>query len=99
MNWKLGCCWFSITTNSPACILVHEPLCKCVGHISGGGIAGSMACVCMYLFIYFGCIGSSLLCMGFSLVVASRGLLLRCAGFSLWWLLLLQSAGSRPQAQ
>ena len=33
---------------------------------------------------------------GFSLVVASRGYSsLWCAGFSLWWLLLLQSSGSR----
>ena len=35
---------------------------------------------------------------GFSLVVASRGCsLLWCAGFSLWWLLLLQSTGSRQR--
>ena len=33
---------------------------------------------------------------GLSLVVASGGYsLLRCAGFSLWWLLLLRSIGSR----
>ena len=33
---------------------------------------------------------------GLSLVVASRGYSsLRCAGFSLWWLLLLRSTGSR----
>ena len=33
---------------------------------------------------------------GLSLVVLSRGYsLLRCAGFSLWWLLLLRSTGSR----
>ena len=33
---------------------------------------------------------------GLSLVAASRGYSsLRCAGFSLWWLLLLQSTGSR----
>ena len=39
----------------------------------------------MYLFIYiFGCVGSLLLCAGFSLVVASGGCSsLRCAGFSL----------------
>ena len=44
-----------------------------------------------YLFI-FGCIGSSLLHMGFSLVVESRVYSwLQCAGFSLRWLLLLQS--------
>ena len=47
------------------------------------------------LFI-FGCIGSLLLSAGLSLVVASRGYsLLRCVGFSLRWLLLLQSTGSR----
>ena len=33
---------------------------------------------------------------GLSLVVVNRGYsLLRCAGFSLWWLLLLRSTGSR----
>ena len=48
-----------------------------------------------YLFI-FGCVGSSLLHAGFSLVVASRGYSsLRCTGFSLRWLLWLPSTGSR----
>ena len=38
----------------------------------------------------FGCVGSLLLHAGFSLVAASRGYSsLWCAGFSLWWLLLL----------
>ena len=51
----------------------------------------------IYLFIYlFGCPGSSLLRAGFSLVAVSGGYsLLRCMGFSLRWLLLLQSMGSR----
>ena len=49
----------------------------------------------IYLFI-FGCVGSSLLRTGFSLVAVSGGYSsLRCAGFSLWWLLLLCSRGSR----
>ena len=49
----------------------------------------------IYLFI-FGCVGSSLLCEGFSLVAASGGYsLLQCMGFSLQWLLLLQSTGPR----
>ena len=48
------------------------------------------------LLIYFGCVGSLLAHVGFSLVAVSRGYsLLRCAGFSLWWLLLLRSTGSR----
>ena len=48
-----------------------------------------------YLFI-FGCVGSSLLCAGFSLVaVSGDDYSLRCAGFSLRWLLLLRSTGSR----
>ena len=52
-----------------------------------------------YLFIGFGCIGSSWLRARFSLVVASRAYSsLWCAGFSLQWLLLLQSTGSRVQA-
>ena len=49
----------------------------------------------IYLFIY-GCIGSSLLRAGFSLVAASGGCSsLWCAGFSLRWLLLMRSTGSR----
>ena len=48
------------------------------------------------VFFFFGCVGSSLLRVGFSLVVASGGYSsLRCAGFPLRWLLLLQSTGSR----
>ena len=51
-----------------------------------------------YLFIYlfiFGCVGFLLLYTGF-LVAASGGYSsLQCAGFSLRWLLLLQSTGSR----
>ena len=44
----------------------------------------------------FGCVGSSFLRAGFSLVAASGGSSsLRCAGFALQWLLLLQSTGSR----
>ena len=48
-----------------------------------------------YLFI-FDCVGSSLLHTGFSLVAGSGGYsLLRCMDFSLWWLLLLRTTGSR----
>ena len=48
------------------------------------------------IYFIFGCVGSSLLCVGFSLVVESGGYSsLQCAGFSLQWLLLLQSTGSR----
>ena len=45
----------------------------------------------IYLFI-FGCVGSSLLAVrGLSLVAASGGCsLLRCAGFSLRWLLVAE---------
>ena len=47
------------------------------------------------LFI-FGCVGSSLLQAGSSLVAESGGYsLLQCLDFSLRWLLLLQSTGSR----
>ena len=50
----------------------------------------------VYFFFFFGCIGSSLLYTGFSLIAASGGYSsLRCAGFSLQWLLLLWSTGSR----
>ena len=49
----------------------------------------------IYLLLFFGCVGSSLR-RGLSLVEARGGCFsLRCAGFSLWWLLLLQSTGSR----
>ena len=54
----------------------------------------------IYLFFIFGCTGSLLLHLGFSLVEASRDYsLLRCTGFSLPWPPLLRSAGSRAQAQ
>ena len=47
----------------------------------------------IYLFTY-GCVGSSLLLAGLSLVAASGGYsLLRCAGFSLWWLLFAMEHG------
>ena len=50
----------------------------------------------IYLFI-FGCVGSSLLC-GLSLVGGNGGYSsLRCGGFSLQWLLLLRSTGSRGE--
>ena len=50
----------------------------------------------LFIYFIFGCVGSSLLCTVFSLVAASGGYSsLRCAGFSVWWLLLLQSMGSR----
>ena len=50
----------------------------------------------IYLFLFiFGCVGSLWLCAGF-LMGLSRGYsLLRWAGFSLRWLLLLRSTGSR----
>ena len=49
-----------------------------------------------FIYFIFGCVGSSLLLMGFSLAVASGDYSsLRCVGFSLQWLLLLQSTGSR----
>ena len=49
----------------------------------------------IYLFI-FGCVGSSLLCAGFlQLRRVGATLSLWCTGFSLWWLLLLRSTGSR----
>ena len=48
------------------------------------------------IYFIFHWVGSSLLHTGFSLVVTSRGYSsLQCAGFSLWWLLLLWSTGSR----
>ena len=50
----------------------------------------------IYLFIYLWLHWLFVAVHGLSLVVASGGYsLLRCTGFSLWWLLLLQSTGSR----
>ena len=53
----------------------------------------------IFLFFYyyfFGSAGSSLLCMGFLLLQRVRGYSsLRCAGFSLQWLLSLWNTGSR----
>ena len=49
-----------------------------------------------YLFIYFWLCCVFVAARGLSLVAASRGYSsLRCAGFWLWWLLLLWSTGSR----
>ena len=49
-----------------------------------------------FIYFIFGCVGSSLLRVGFSLVAASRGYSsLQCAGFSLRWLLWLCSTGSK----
>ena len=49
-----------------------------------------------YLFIYFWLPWVFVAARGLSLVAVSRGYSsLRCAGFSLQWLLLLQSRGSR----
>ena len=51
---------------------------------------------CIYVFIYFWLSWVFVAMCGLSLVVASRGYSsLLCAGFSLQWLLLLQSTGSR----
>ena len=53
-------------------------------------------CLFIYLFYYFGLCWVFIAVHGLSLVAASGVYsLLRCAGFSLWWLLLLQSTGSR----
>ena len=50
----------------------------------------------IYLFIYFWLRWVFVAAHGLSLVAESWGYSsLRCAGFSLWWLLLLRSAGSR----
>ena len=49
-----------------------------------------------YLFIYFWLCWAFVAARRLSLVTVSGGYsLLRCVGFSLWWLLLLQSMGSR----
>ena len=51
--------------------------------------------VCLFVFI-FGCVGSFVAARGLSLVAASGGYSsLQCADFSLSWLLLWQSTGSR----
>ena len=51
----------------------------------------------IYLFVFiFGCVGSSSLVHGLSLAAVSGGYSsLRCADFSLSWLLMWQSTGSR----
>ena len=55
---------------------------------------------CHFFFLTFGYAGSSLLCTGFSLVVVSRGYSsLWFMGFSLEWLLLLQSTDFRCRRQ
>ena len=53
-----------------------------------------------FYFIYFWLCWVFVAARGLSLVAARGGYSsLRCAGFSLRWLLLLQSSGSRAQAQ
>ena len=50
----------------------------------------------IFIYLFFGCTGSSLLCVGFFLQLRRAGAtLLLCTGFSLWWLLLLRSTGTR----
>ena len=50
----------------------------------------------MYLFTYLWLCWVFVAACGLSLVSVSGGYsLLRCVGFSLWWLLLLRSTGSR----
>ena len=52
--------------------------------------------VCMYVCIYLWLCWVFVAARGLSLLVASGGYSsLWCTGFSLWWLLLLQSTGSR----
>ena len=49
-----------------------------------------------FIYLFIGCVESSVAVRGLSLVAASGGYsLLRCEGFPLWWLLLLRSMGSR----
>ena len=53
----------------------------------------------IYLFIYFWLHWVFVAARGLSLVAESRGYSsLQCAGFSLWWLLLLRSTGSRARS-
>ena len=48
-----------------------------------------------FSFFFFGCVGSSLLRPGFLVVARGGYSSLQCKGFSLRWILLLQSMGSR----
>ena len=58
-------------------------------------LATVLAFFSLFLKFVFGCIFVA--ARGLSLVAASRGYSsLQCAGFSLWWLPLLRSTGSRP---
>ena len=55
--------------------------------------------VFLYIHLFLAVLGLHC-CTGFSLVAASGGYSSwRCVGFSLWWLLLLQTTGSRAEAQ
>ena len=50
--------------------------------------------VFVFVFVIFGCVGSSLLCAGFSLVAASGGYSSsRCTGLSVRWLLFVVEHG------
>ena len=67
----------------------------CFLHILCYLLSLSLSFFVFCFFVFFGCAGSSLLCMGFiQLWQVGVTLQLWCVGFSLWWLL-LQGTGSR----
>ena len=75
----------------------------CGAGLAHGGLSKEVALLLFFLFIYsfiyFWFCWVFVAARGFSLVAASRGYSsLRCAGFSLWWLLLLWSTGLGAQA-
>ena len=90
MVYKLIIMWILIAASPPLCkVLCTSP--------KSFFFYMSFFFYFIYLFIFiYGCVGSSFLCEGFSLVAAIGGhSSSRCVGLSLSWLVLLRSTGSR----
>ena len=74
--------------------MTHSGDCK--PHVIDTFLFNKFVCLFVCLFVCFWLCWVFVAVCGLSLVAASGGYsLLRCAGFSLWWLLFLRSMGSR----
>ena len=78
---------------APAAAAANRGLSRSLTH--GFPFPGSQRWRAAALFMYFGCAGSSLLRRLSLVAVSGSYSSLRCTGFSLWWLLLLQNMGFR----
>ena len=98
-QWGSGCspsCTALPDTPDPDHVLITPPsTIMHTTHMKHPLLSQALSPTYKYIFVFFGCIGFVAV-HGLSLVVASEGYSsLWFSGFSLWWLLLLQSMGSR----